>query len=434
MYELPYFKEKDFNQIIEFICNYPFATLMAINEQNKIEATQIPLLLKENNNGYYLEGHIMKNTTHANALATGNEVLLLFTGPHCYVSANWYSNPLQASTWNYMSVQIKGKFIPLDENNLKRILQEITDKYENNPDSNATFNLLDPNYISHLSKALIGFKIEILEINHTFKLSQNRDEISYKNIITHLSIANNPDENKIAFEMKKRYFDLFKKNKINIAVDGFSSSGKSSLAKKIAQLLHYIFIDTGAMYRAITYYFIKNNINYNNENLVKEGLQGIQLEFKNNESNMYGLYLNNILMDENIRTSEINNKVSDVASNFLVRKFLVNQQQQIGLNKGVVMDGRDIGTVVFPDAALKLFITADIDIRSQRRFIQMQKTDSKIDLMDVKKNLMERDRIDTTRQHSPLKKAADALVIDNSNLSLDDEIKIIIDYMYNNTI
>lgn len=434
MYEFPYFKDTDFNQIIAFIHNYPFATIMAINAHNNVEATQIPIILKEKNNGYYLEGHIMKNTPHANALANNNEVLLLFTGPHCYVSANWYSNPHQASTWNYMSVQIKGKFIPLDTENLYRILQEITNKYENNPQSNAAFNLLDPRYIQQFSNALIGFKIEIKEINHTFKLSQNRDEASYKNIITHLSNSNISAENKIAFEMKKRYFLLFNKKKINIAVDGYSSSGKSSLAKKIAQLLHYIFIDTGAMYRAITYYFIKNNINNNNEDNVNKALQEIQLEFKNNENNMYCLYLNNNLMDENIRTTEINNKVSDIATNKLVRIFLVQQQQQIALNKGVVMDGRDIGTVVLPESELKLFITADIDIRSQRRFIQMQKNDPKIDLMDVKKNLMQRDHIDTTRQHSPLKKATDALVIDNSNLSLDDEIKIIIDYLYKNTI
>jgi CMP/dCMP kinase len=205
--------------------------------------------------------------------------------------------------------------------------------------------------------------------------------------------------------------------KIVIAIDGFSSCGKSTLAKSLAAKLEYVFIDTGAMYRAIALYFLRNKISFTNEDEINQALQKINLRFEYNPSTEKSdMILNGENVEVLIREMQVSSKVSEVAAIGAVRDFAVSQQQAMGVEKGIVMDGRDIGTVVFPNAELKIFVTADPQVRANRRLLELQATNPSITLHEVAENLQHRDLIDSTRTHSPLKQAEDALVLDNTHL------------------
>ncbi len=219
-------------------------------------------------------------------------------------------------------------------------------------------------------------------------------------------------------------------NKITIAIDGFSSTGKSTVAKQLAKALGYVYVDTGAMYRAVTYYAMNNGLinisDFNSEALIYQ-LPKIKLSFKFNEVLGYAeVYLNGLNVEKKIRTLEVSSFVSKVAAVSEVRQKLVEQQQQMGQDKGVVMDGRDIGTVVFPDAELKLFMTASAKTRAERRYQELIERGDQVEYKDVLKNVQERDYIDSNREDSPLTKADDAIEIDNSNLTLDEQFNKIL--------
>jgi cytidylate kinase len=212
--------------------------------------------------------------------------------------------------------------------------------------------------------------------------------------------------------------------KIIIAIDGFSSCGKSTLAKAMAKALEYVFVDTGAMYRAIALYFLRNNIAFN-DIAANEALHAIELRSKfNSASQKSDMYLNGENVEQEIRTMQVSQKVSEVASIPAVRTFAVAQQQAMGMDKGIVMDGRDIGTVVFPNAELKLFVTADPAIRLERRYQELLQTNPSILKEEVAANLQQRDLMDSTRAHSPLKQAEDALVLDNTNLNREQQFEL----------
>ena len=213
--------------------------------------------------------------------------------------------------------------------------------------------------------------------------------------------------------------------KIIITLDGYSSCGKSTLAKQMAAHLNYVFIDSGAMYRAITLYFIRHRIDVTNSDAVIEALAHIHLAFKLNEqTGRADMYLNNENVEEEIRGLEVSNNVSQVAALEPVRIFSVAQQQLMGTHKGIVMDGRDIGTAVFPEAELKIFVTASPDVRVERRYQELVAKDAAITKAEIKANLEMRDHIDSTREFSPLKQAHDALVLDNSSLTRDEQLEL----------
>ncbi|HMU47727.1 MAG TPA: (d)CMP kinase [Chitinophagaceae bacterium] len=212
--------------------------------------------------------------------------------------------------------------------------------------------------------------------------------------------------------------------KIIITIDGWSSCGKSTLAKQLAKKLGYVYVDSGAMYRAITLYFLRNNIDPSNKKEIKTALESINLEFiYNTQSHISEIYLNGENVEYLIRDLIIAEKVSDVAALKEVREFAVAQQQKMGKAKGVVMDGRDIGTVVFPKAELKIFMTADNAIRVQRRFKELFDKNPNITIEEVKNNLEMRDYIDSHREISPLRKAKDALELDNTNLTEEEQLE-----------
>lgn len=215
--------------------------------------------------------------------------------------------------------------------------------------------------------------------------------------------------------------------KITIAIDGFSSTGKSTLAKELAQYLGYVYVDTGAMYRAVAYFamqkgFIRKNF-FDAASLI-ESLPEIKLAFKfNSDLGFAEMYLNGINVESEIRTIEVSSYVSKVAEISEVRSKLVEQQQEMGKNKGIVMDGRDIGTIVFPDAELKIFMTASPKIRAERRFKELQNKGDKVTFDEVLKNVEERDYIDTHRDDSPLVQASDAIEFDNSIISKQEQFE-----------
>ena len=213
--------------------------------------------------------------------------------------------------------------------------------------------------------------------------------------------------------------------KITIAIDGYSSTGKSTVAKQLAKALGYVYVDSGAMYRAVTLFaMLQNLINENefdSEKLITQ-LKDIHISFKFNEILGFAeVYLNGENVEKNIRTLEVSNFVSPVAEISAVRKMLVKQQQQMGVGKGVVMDGRDIGTVVFPDAELKIFMNASAETRAKRRYHELLDRDEVVNYDDVLHNVVKRDRIDTSREDSPLMKAQDAIEFDNSDLTVDEQ-------------
>lgn len=220
--------------------------------------------------------------------------------------------------------------------------------------------------------------------------------------------------------------------KVTIAVDGFSSCGKSTMAKDLAKKVGYIFIDSGAMYRAVTLFCIQNNLFDNDildEAQLANNLNKIKISFKLNElTGLPETYLNGVNVEKEIRSMEVSNKVSPVSAVAFVRKAMVAQQQEMGKAKGIVMDGRDIGTVVFPDAELKVFVTARPEVRAQRRLDELRrKGDDKITFDEVLDNLNQRDYIDQNRTESPLVKADDALVLDNSDLTKEQQMLWLLD-------
>lgn len=218
--------------------------------------------------------------------------------------------------------------------------------------------------------------------------------------------------------------------KITIAIDGHSSTGKSTLAKQLAKYLGYVYVDTGAMYRAVTYFAMQNNIisttSFDVEKMKNE-LQNINLKFIFNTNLGFAeIYLNEVNVENEIRKIEVSNLVSKIAEVSEVRSKLVEQQKEFGKDKGVVMDGRDIGTVVFPDAELKLFMTASAEIRAKRRFDELTLKGDKVSYEEVLTNVVERDEIDSNRKDSPLIKAEDAIEIDNSNLNRQEQFENVI--------
>jgi transcriptional regulator len=209
MYNLPYFKEQDQQKIIDFVKAHPFAFICGCDADNKPVATQIPCFIEERNGKLFLSGHIMKNNDHHKAFEQNANVLAVFTGAHTYVSASWYSEPQTASTWNYISVHAKGKLRFLDEAALLQVLKHTTDHFENNPHSPANFDNLPTDYVQKLIKAIVAFEVEVESLDNVFKLSQNRDEKSFDNIMDKLSQQDH-DAQAIAEEMKTRREELFK--------------------------------------------------------------------------------------------------------------------------------------------------------------------------------------------------------------------------------
>ncbi len=219
--------------------------------------------------------------------------------------------------------------------------------------------------------------------------------------------------------------------KITIAIDGFSSTGKSTLAKQLAKHLGYIYVDTGAMYRAVALFAMQNDfISVNSLDKIGliNSLKNIILEFRfNSQLGFAEIYLNGVNVEKEIRTIEVSGFVSKVAEISEVRSKLVEQQQEMGKNKAIVMDGRDIGTVVFPDAELKIFMTASAATRAQRRFDELQQKGDSVTYEEVLKNVEERDYIDTHREDSPLVMAEDAVEIDNSHLTREEQFEAVLD-------
>jgi cytidylate kinase len=213
--------------------------------------------------------------------------------------------------------------------------------------------------------------------------------------------------------------------KIVITVDGWSSCGKSTMARQLAKKLNYVFIDSGAMYRAITLFFLRNDVDCNNTEAVSEAVSKISLSFTLNPDNGNNeIWMNGENVEPYIREMTVADKVSEVAALKQVRDFAVAQQRLIGKEKGIVMDGRDIGTAVFPNAELKIFMTADMEVRVQRRWKEMQAKNPGIPMDEVRENLASRDHIDSTRAISPLRKPEDAVVLDNSNISPEEQLEM----------
>ncbi|MDR2836082.1 MAG: (d)CMP kinase [Bacteroidales bacterium] len=217
------------------------------------------------------------------------------------------------------------------------------------------------------------------------------------------------------------------KTLISIAIDGFSACGKSTLAKDLASMLDYNYIDSGAMYRALTYFAIKNNLisaNFFHKNLLINKMEELDIGFVLDENDKNCITLNNNNIEDKIRSIEVSNFVSKIAEIHEVREKMVKIQRELGENKAIVMDGRDIGSVVFPDAELKLFVTADIDVRTKRRLLELKNKNIVVNFEEVKKNLIERDFLDSHRKDSPLIQVEDAIVLDNSNLTKEEQLII----------
>jgi cytidylate kinase len=216
-------------------------------------------------------------------------------------------------------------------------------------------------------------------------------------------------------------------HKIIIAIDGFSSCGKSTLAKELAARLGYNYIDSGAMYRAITVYFLRNQVSFTDHAQILDALANITLTFVVNDQNHRSeIHLNDENVASYVREMIVSEKVSEVAAIREVRSFAVAQQKRMGRKKGIVMDGRDIGTTVFPDAELKIFMTADPEVRVMRRFKEMYEENHQITIEEVRHNLELRDYIDSTREESPLRQAADAILLDNSGLTRDAQLDLVL--------
>ena len=220
--------------------------------------------------------------------------------------------------------------------------------------------------------------------------------------------------------------------KIIIAIDGYSSSGKSTLAKEIAKILDYKYIDSGAMYRAVTLFALRNNIINNknqevNEEKLQESINQIHINFKyNSEKKRQETYLNDENIEDEIREMDVSNNVSFISKIGFVRKKMVSFQKEMGKEKGIVMDGRDIGTVVFPDAELKIFMSAKAEVRAERRFLELKEMNVDVSYDEILENVKKRDYIDETRDESPLKKAHDSVELDNSNMNRQEQLDWIV--------
>jgi cytidylate kinase len=215
-------------------------------------------------------------------------------------------------------------------------------------------------------------------------------------------------------------------NNIVVAIDGYSSCGKSTLAKALAKRLHFIYVDSGAMYRAVTLYFLRNQVDLHNHEQVSEALKNIHLNFHSRDYETH-ITLNDEEVSEEIRLMPVSENVSTVASIHEVRIEMVKQQQRMGRSKNIVMDGRDIGTVVFPHAQIKLFMTADPKIRAERRYKELAPKNPDITLEEVFENLAHRDYQDTTREESPLTRAEDAIILDNTELTPEEQLDFALD-------
>lgn len=212
--------------------------------------------------------------------------------------------------------------------------------------------------------------------------------------------------------------------KITIAIDGYSACGKSTTAKVVANELGYTYIDSGAMYRAVTLYFMRNHIKLTNPKDVDEALSNISITFNvNKDSDICDTYLNGLNVENDIRQMKISERVSEVSAIGAVREAMVAQQRKLGKQRGVVMDGRDIGTVVFPDAELKVFMVAEFYIRGERRQRELLERGEMIGLEKVTENLRKRDHLDSTREESPLRKADDAIIVDTTHLTFDEQVE-----------
>lgn len=222
--------------------------------------------------------------------------------------------------------------------------------------------------------------------------------------------------------------DLKSKEPLIIAIDGYSSCGKSTLAKQIAKELHYVFVDSGAMYRAVTLYFLENNIDMEDDKAVLEALDHVNITFQNIDGNNT-TFLNGRNVETDIRSLKVSQLVSEVSAISAVRKKMVALQRQMSGSQGLVMDGRDIGTIVFPHADIKFFITADPIVRAQRRFNELLAKNQKSDLHEVISNLEHRDKIDTEREDSPLKKADDAILLDNTHFNIEQQFEVAMQYI-----
>lgn len=209
---------------------------------------------------------------------------------------------------------------------------------------------------------------------------------------------------------------------IVVAIDGYSSCGKSTLAKALAKKLHFIYVDSGAMYRAVALYFLRNNINSTDHAQIEEALKNIHLNFHSRDYETH-ITLNDEEVSEEIRLMPVSEKVSEVSALREVRREMVKQQQRMGKSKNIVMDGRDIGTAVFPDASLKIFMTADPKVRAERRYKEIHTKNPEITLEEVFENLAHRDYADTTRTESPLVRANDAIILDNTNLTPEQQLQ-----------
>lgn len=214
--------------------------------------------------------------------------------------------------------------------------------------------------------------------------------------------------------------------KIVIAIDGYSACGKSTTAKQVASILGYRYIDTGAMYRAVTLHFLDHHVAITNPKEVSRALQQVNVSFKVNSKNKSETYLNGLNVESDIRKMRVSEHVSEISAIRAVRDAMVEQQRRLGREKGVVMDGRDIGTVVFPNADLKVFMTADVLVRAFRRQRELLERNQMVDLDEVVDNLVRRDRIDTTREESPLRQADDAVVIDTTHITIEEQVDEVI--------
>ena len=217
---------------------------------------------------------------------------------------------------------------------------------------------------------------------------------------------------------------------IIIAIDGHSGCGKSTTSRLLAKNLNFKYLDSGAMYRAVTLYFVNKGVSQNDTKKIKDELNNIIIDFKYVEDNQH-VFLNDQDVENEIRYDEISNQVSLFSSNSSIRKFLVNKQKTFGINKNIVVEGRDITTVVFPDAEIKVFMTADIQVRAKRRFNEMKSKNPDITYSDVIKNLEDRDIQDSTRKDSPLMVADDAFILDTSDLEINDQVDKIINFISN---
>lgn len=211
-----------------------------------------------------------------------------------------------------------------------------------------------------------------------------------------------------------------------IAIDGFSSCGKSTVAKALAKKLKFVFIDSGAMYRAVTLYFIREGIDVEDDAAVAQALENIHIDFIPNLEKTE-IHLNDEDISDEIRQMYISDKVSEVSTIKAVRQAMVAQQQKLGRRRNIVMDGRDIGTTVFPDADMKIFMTADPQVRANRRYLELTNKGEQVTMDEIVKNLAHRDHIDSTREESPLRKADDAIILNNSYMTQEDQLKFVIE-------